>query len=185
MTIGRAVLIKLISIYRAMDYSLSRIEIQKLCYFAQEAGEALSLNYSKNQYGPYANNLRHVLDRIEGHFIKGVGDNDMAQPQIVLVPGALEEADDFLEAHAGSKEHIERVADLIAGYETPYGMELLSTVHWVVAKDRRAQNKNEAVDAVYNWTEDKPDWNKRKRTLMKEPHIWMAWERLYEKNWLR
>ncbi|NCC23089.1 MAG: Appr-1-p processing protein [Alphaproteobacteria bacterium] len=184
MTIGRAVLIKLLSIYREMDYSLSRIEIQKLCYFAQEAGESLRLNYAKNQYGPYADNLRHVLDKIEGHFTKGAGDNDMAVPQIVLMPGALEEAETFLSNHPESAKRIQMVADLIEGFETPYGMELLSTVHWVAVKDKKAANRKEAAEAVYSWKEDKPDWNERKKALMKEPHIAMAWDRLEAKGWL-
>ncbi len=184
MTIGRAVLIKLLSIYGEMDYSLSKIEVQKLCYFAQEAGEALRLNYSKNQYGPYADNLRHVLDRIEGHFIKGVGDNDTSVPQITLVPNALKEAEKFLGDQPESAKHIQNVADLIEGFETPYGMELLSTVHWVVVKDRKANQRDEAVQAVYSWKEDQPEWNERKKALMKERHILMAWDRLQEKGWL-
>lgn len=184
MTIGRAVLIRLLSIYREMDYSLSRIEVQKLCYFAQEAGEALRLNYAKNKYGPYADNLRHVLDKIEGHFIKGVGDNDMAVPQIVLMPGALEDAETFLADHPESVKRIQTVADLIEGFETPYGMELLSTVHWVIVKDKKGHSRDEAVQAVHRWKEDQPEWNERKKALMKESHIFMAWDRLEEKGWL-
>jgi hypothetical protein len=38
-------------------------------YFMQEAGEPLRLQYVKHHYGPYAENLRHVLNAVEGHLI--------------------------------------------------------------------------------------------------------------------
>ena len=44
-----------------MDPFVTLIEIHKLMYFMQEAGEPLRLNYAKHHYGPYADNLRHVL----------------------------------------------------------------------------------------------------------------------------
>ena len=36
----------------------------------QEEGEPLRLNYIKHHYGPYADNLRHALTKIEGHLGK-------------------------------------------------------------------------------------------------------------------
>ena len=38
------------------------------------------------------------------------------------------------------------VADLIAGFETPYGMELLATVHWI-ADHEGAKDAAEAVES--------------------------------------
>lgn len=183
MTVGRAILVKLISLYREMDYSLSRIEVQKLMYFAQVSGQNLKLNYAKNQFGPYADNLRHVLNRIDGHFIEGVGDNDLAQPEIVLVDGALKEAEEYLKEFPDSEQRIEEVRELIEGFETPYGMELLSTVHWVVVNDTNTVDADKAVKAVYNWDEDHKDWNLRKQSMMREEHIKIAWNHLNTKGW--
>jgi O-acetyl-ADP-ribose deacetylase (regulator of RNase III) len=186
MTLGRAILIKLLSVYRELDYSLSKIEIQKLCYFSRESGEIAfnKLNYEKNQYGPYANNLRFALNDMEGHYIQGVGDNDTAMPQIALMSGALEEAEKFLINFPENNQRIQDVASLIEGFETPYGMELLSTVHWVVVKDGIGNNSDKVVQGVYSWNLDKPEWNERKKTLMPEPHIFMALNRLKEKGWI-
>ena len=76
MTNSRASLLGLMRRYLAalMDPFVSLLEIHKLMYFMQEAGEDLDLRYSKALYGPYAENLRHLLNRIEGHFITGYGD---------------------------------------------------------------------------------------------------------------
>ncbi|MCO6433648.1 type II toxin-antitoxin system antitoxin DNA ADP-ribosyl glycohydrolase DarG, partial [Nitrosomonas nitrosa] len=73
MTAGRAVLIELLQRYLAglLDPTISLLEVHKLLYFMQEAGQPLRLKYQKAHYGPYAENLRHVLNAIEGHFISG------------------------------------------------------------------------------------------------------------------
>ena len=55
-----------------MDTSISLLEIHKLMYFLQVAGEPLKLRYVKAPYGPYAENLRHVLQAVNGHLIDGL-----------------------------------------------------------------------------------------------------------------
>src|ERR1700677_1149664 len=69
MTPGRAALVGLIRSYLTgmMDTSISLLEIHKLMYFLQVAGEPLKLQYVKAPYGPYAENLRHVLQAVNGH----------------------------------------------------------------------------------------------------------------------
>jgi uncharacterized protein YwgA len=133
MTVGRAALLGLMRRYleAVMDPFVSLLEVHKLMYFMQEAGEDLSLRYQKATYGPYAENLRHVLSHIEGHFITGYGDAaDHPEKQIQLNLAAAEQAEDFLLGHPLTCDRFTRVAQLIEGFETAFGMELLSTVHW-------------------------------------------------------
>jgi O-acetyl-ADP-ribose deacetylase (regulator of RNase III) len=177
MTIARALFVKLIEAYAEPGYSLSLLEIQKLAYFLQEAGQPLRLNYVKHYYGPYAENLNHVLQRIEGHFIRGYGDRSQ-DAAITLEPSAAQEADDFLTTQAEAKERIERVSDLIAGFETPYGMELLASVHWVATKDDpRAGDAVAAIESICRWSP-------RKCRLFEPAHVRVAWERLQSKAML-
>src|SRR5437773_1330054 len=71
------------------DYLLSLLEVQKLAYFLQQAGENLRLDFAKGPYGPYADKLRHVLNNIEGHYILGIGDaNNKPQTPIALAEGS-------------------------------------------------------------------------------------------------
>jgi len=72
MTRAYVLLIRLLELYGIPGYELTKLEIQKLAYFLQEAGEPLKLPYVKHLYGPYATNLNHVLKHIEGHYIRGV-----------------------------------------------------------------------------------------------------------------
>lgn len=73
----------------------SLVEVQKLLYFMQAAGQPLRLNFVKGRYGPYADNLRHVLATVEGHYLIGYGDGSSpvldAEP-IKVLPGADEMA---------------------------------------------------------------------------------------------
>ena len=178
MTVGRAALIELMARYQQQGYQHSLLEIQKLMYFMQAAGEPLRLKYTKHIYGPYAENLNHVLQRIEGHFIRGYGDrSSKAQSaQIELLPNAVEQANEFLELNPEAKERIENVAQLIKGFESPYGVELLSTVHWV-AKNADIENTADVVTKVYQW-------NERKRHLMKTKHIEKAYNTLQQQAWI-
>ncbi len=178
MTPGRAALLGLMRRYLAavMDPFVSLLEIHKLMYFMQEAGEQLRLRFTKGHYGPYADNLRHVLSAIEGHFISGYGDaEDEPEKQIELNVEASEQAERFLQSHPDTKARFGRVVELIDGFETPYGMELLATVHWV-ARHESALGADEAVAKFYSW-------NERKR-MFREQHIRIAWEALRKAGWL-
>jgi O-acetyl-ADP-ribose deacetylase (regulator of RNase III) len=178
LTVARAALIGLMRRYLAavMDPFVSLLEIHKLMYFMQEAGEPLKLKVSKGRYGPYAENLRHVLIQLEGHYISGYGDaEDNPDKQIELKPGAADKAEELLSGSVQTRERFERVANLIEGFETPFGMELLSTVHWVARKES-AQGPDEAIKKTYAWSS-------RKR-MFTEEQIRIAWRVLHEKHWL-
>lgn len=174
MTVGRAALLGLMRRYLAavMDPTITLLEVHKLMYFMQEAGEPLRLRYQKAPYGPYADNLRHVLNHIEGHFISGYGDaGDIPDKPLELKPHASEQAEVFLTQHEATRQRFDQVAALIKGFETTFGMELLSTVHWVATREQ-ATTAKDAVAKVHAW-------NQRKR-MFTPRHIQLAWERLHQ-----
>ena len=178
MTPARALFIELMHQYGALSYRRTLLEIQKLGYFLQEAGENLRLRYEAGLYGPYAANLNKVLERIEGHFIRGYGDSQKPDTDIELQPGVVDEAEAVLGKHPQSMARLKRVAELIKGFETPYGMELLSSVHWVCTHDSpRATTADTAVRAVHKW-------NDRKREMFRGDHVRVAYDRLRELSWI-
>ena len=177
MTRARALLISLPELYGIAGYRLSRLEIQKLAYFLQMAGEPLKLQYVKDKYGPYANNLNHVLQKLEGHYIRGYGDKS-EDAEIYVLPEGRKSAQKFLEKVAEAKNRLDRVRDLIEGFETPHSIELLATVHWVVEKEdfEAARDCERAIALVQEWSD-------RKRKQFKPQQIRKAWERLRDRNW--
>lgn len=178
MTTGRAALVELMRRYLGglLDPFVTLLELHKLMYFLQEAGEPLRLKFAKGPYGPYAENLRHVLNAIEGHLVSGYADGgDAPDKQLQLVPGALEDADAFLREQKDTQSRLARVSDLVEGFESPFGLELLSTVHWIANKEL-VQSPNDVVAQVYAWNDRKKQFTPRQ--------IELAVDVLTRKRWI-
>jgi O-acetyl-ADP-ribose deacetylase (regulator of RNase III) len=184
MNLVRASVIKIMGRYPILGYELTLLEANKLLYFLQEAGQtALKLNFEKNRYGPYADNLRHLLISFEGQYTTGLSQGS-TQPQtpITLKEDAIIEAEKYLEinrnSHPDEEKLISRVLELIDGFESPYGMELLSTVHWTIKHDHFEPTNIEGIIRHIH------RWNSRKKKIMKPEHIKMALKRLESTGWV-
>jgi O-acetyl-ADP-ribose deacetylase (regulator of RNase III) len=177
MSTGRATLVTLMDRYLSglLDPFITLIELQKLMYFMQEAGQPLRLSYRKHIYGPYADNLRHVLNDIEGHLVSGYADGgDTPNKQIELVPGAIEDATSFIAADNEAQERFERVSELVQGFESPYGLELLATVHWLV-RHEGVTSREDVIEQTHRWNERKKRFTPRQ--------IGLAFDHLVSRGW--
>lgn len=179
MTAGRAALLGLMNRYLIglMDPFVSLLEIHKLLYFLQEADESLNLNFKKGLYGPYAENLHHLLIAIDGYYTSGYGEGgDSPSKPIFIVPGALKEAEVFLNNHSETLSRFDRVTDLVQGFETPFGLELLATVHWVATREVHPVDLTAIERMTYTWSERKKQFSLRQ--------IHLAVDSLHTKGWL-
>lgn len=178
MTPGRAALVVLMNRYLAalMDPTITLLEVHKLTYFLQAAGQPMRLHFNKASHGPYAENLRHVLRAIEGHLVSGYADGgDAPGKQLTLIVGAVRDAEAYIADDPDIRGHFDRVACLIDGFETPFGLELLSTVHWVVCREH-ATRDDEIERAVRAWGPQKQ--------VFTSTQIAIATERLRSEGWL-
>lgn len=113
---------------------------------------------------------------LESHLISGYADGgDAPTKQLHLVPGALEGAVAFLQHHAETERRFEKVSGLVEGFESPFGLELLATVHWIV--------KNETVRTVEDLISKIYAWNERKKQFT-PCQINLALDVLTSKGWL-
>ena len=177
MTEGRAALVGLMDRYLRglLDPFVTLLEVHKLMYFMQAAGEPLKLKYTKGPYGPYAENLRHVLKAIEGHLVSGYADGgDMPDKQLQLVPGALEDAHAFLKNKAKTQSRFAKVSDLVEGFESPFGLELLSTVHWIASKEQ-VRTVDDIVTRTYDWNDKKKQFSQRQIALVVDVLSQQGW----------
>ena len=176
LTIARALFLRLMDLYQIPDYQMTLVEVQKLAYFLQAAGEPLRLQFTKAAYGPYADNLNQVLRRLEGHYLHGATDT---KPGTVLwlADGASAEAAQFLENETEATARLSKVARLIEGFETPYGLELLATVHWVATEAGDGIDAEECIRKVHGW-------NERKAAVLGREHIRVALGRLRDEGFL-
>ena len=111
MTEGQAALVGLMDRYLngLLEPFITLLEVHKLLYFMQIAGQPLNLRFRAGPYGPYAENLRHVLNKVEGHFISGYADGgDAPDKQLQLVPGAIDAASGVLRSACETRERFDR-----------------------------------------------------------------------------
>lgn len=188
MTWGRATLVRLIEAYAASraatepwsgGQGASALEIQKLMYFASLIAPSLGLGFKQGRYGPYSEQVRHLVQDMEGTFLRGYGDG--ASPVLKLEPiGPTREGSEQAEAfdasrsYAISRDIVEPTMRLLEGYEGPYELELLASVHWVRVRHDRPNDP----DAI---TADVRKWSERKGRLFTRNHVERTIERLDER----
>lgn len=176
LTLSRAALIELINRYlqSMLDPFITLLEIHKLMYFLQESGQNLRLNYKKALYGPYAQNLRPVLNLLEKYYIEGYDGEDAPDKHITLLPGAIKDAHLLLEKDLDLLNKINKVSELVGGFETPFGLELLATVHWLMSKENKTE-LNDLISAVYSWNVKKQKFSKKQIEIAYNVLIQQAW----------
>ena len=92
-----------------------------------------------------------------------------------MAPGAVESAESFLAEHERTREHFDEVARLVEGFETPFGLELLASAHWVMAKEG-ATNEEKVIEAIYKWSPRKQQFSREQ--------IEIAVQRLRSADWV-
>jgi O-acetyl-ADP-ribose deacetylase (regulator of RNase III) len=181
LTPGRATLLRAVESYleqaRALEprEGVTTLEIQKLAYFLQTFGEPLRLSFVRGRYGPYAEGLNHVLDLLEGHYLVGFGDRSARVEElrpIHLTEGTSEAVTAwFASSPQPVPAAIGRLAELVRGFESPYSLELLATVHYAAQTAPPTHHLDELIERVRAWSG-------RKARLFTPSHVSTAYDRL-------
>lgn len=145
LTPARALIAELVRRYWVLGMECSLLEIQKLAWFLERAIERLSaddnplkMKVEPHIYGPYTNRLAKVLDDLDGSYLhcdKRISD---ASPLDVIWFNDTRKV--YLQTYLNTEARaylpaLEYTAKLIDGFESPFGMELLSTVDWLLHKE--------------------------------------------------
>ncbi|MEU4556775.1 macro domain-containing protein [Actinoplanes sp. NPDC023936] len=180
LTTNRALLLTAIARYldraatHEMREGISELEIQKLAYFLQLLGRPLRLDFVRGRYGPYSVGLSRVLDTLEGHYLSGIGDRSAAVSDLSpvnLTPGSAAAAETVLDDHPQDRDVLAKLASLVDGFETPYSLELLATVHY-------AANLGTATSDATVLAERVNRWSIRKARMFTDRHLRLAAEHL-------
>lgn len=173
LTPTRAMLLYLFNEYEKVDDSLNLLATQKLAYFLQRFGEPLKLNYMKGWYGPYAPILNKVLQTMNGTFLKYPTQQDSPDTRIrIMETTPARVAVKFEELTPEQKARIALTRQFIEGFETPFSLELLATVDWIIQHNEQATLAS-IQDEINNWT-------KRKSEIIKPYHVKVAYGQLIE-----
>lgn len=172
MTYPRAILLKALSdLERYFDGSFDRISLQKIAYFLQALGVDFKLQFSRNLHGPYSETLKLAYVAMERRgmisgFLSG-------ERQSHVTPSGCAVANEFLDQfETTANDTIDRLSKLVQGYESPYGLELLSSVHWLA--------HHEGHFPVEKIIQEMLGWSEAKRNKFSEDAIRTAYDRLKE-----
>jgi O-acetyl-ADP-ribose deacetylase (regulator of RNase III) len=186
LTPARALIAELVRRYSILGMECSLLEVQKLAWFLERAVERLApdnpldLRFIANKYGPYADRLRHLLNGLDGSYLhcqKRISD---AGPQDII--WFDEQRKDFLQAYLKSAEArpyieaLEYTTRIIDGFESPFGMELLGTVDWLLEKGCEPSVKEVRL-ALERWPSDAASVE-RKTRMFDDRDIRIALDRL-------
>ena len=173
----RAIVLNGLLRYKQLGYDLTLLEIQKIVYLLQRLGLQFdkNLQFERHMYGPYARNLHHALNDLDGHYLTGMKQNE-AKPFDVLQinPEKIGQIRDYIKENCTPEQQQaqQTLHDLISGFESPLGMELLATIDMILAEQPETRyNVKQLQQAV-------TDWNQRKAALMKPEYIAITVDRL-------
>lgn len=186
LTPARALIAELIRRYWILGMECSLLEIQKLAWFLQRVIEQvdikneLNLKFEANFYGPYANNLMHLLNALDGSYLQS--DKRIPDCDPLDVIWFNEQERDKVIAYLNSEAKaylpaLEKATAIIDGFESPYGMELLSTVDWLLVQESCKPDLESVRGGIRNWPAGSK-WAERKNHLFDDKSIQLAIDRL-------
>ena len=171
LTLARTMFLTALNHYLRLGYSINLLVAQKTAYFLQILGEPLNLVFEKGFYGPYAQKLNHLLKRINGSYVLYDEKQNNPDVEIRLNPAFFDRVKNSQSSlTAEQKKRLEKLSDLIEGYESPYGMELLATVSFIL-ESNPDYSADQVQSVIHNWT-------KRKKEIMKPSHIVKAYNQI-------
>lgn len=172
LTAARAILLHLLDRYRILGYDINLLVAQKMTYLMQRFGEPMKLQFVRGPYGPYAHNLNFLLQKLNGAFLWYKEEDNKPTTTVKLEGSKLNEVEHFIHEQATEEQRhrMDKVLELIKGLETPYGLELLSTVDFVIHQTGK-RDVNLIQEEIHKWTD-------RKKELMKPQHIKLVHGRL-------
>lgn len=187
LTPARALVAELVRRYGVLGLDCTNLEIQKLAYFLQLSIKALGvkdpldLRFQPSKYGPYAERLRHLLNALDGSYLHSEKRLSDASPfdQIWFDDSRKRKVEEYLRT-ATSRPYLPALSateKLIDGYESPLGMELLSTVSWLLYEQEYPAELQSIREGLAKWPGGE-EAVRRKQKIFDDRLLQLALDRL-------
>ncbi|WP_316846532.1 macro domain-containing protein [Pedobacter psychrodurus] len=174
LTPAKAILLYAMFYYDSLGENTSLFIANKLAYFLQRLGEGnfKRLKFQALHYGPYSVQVEHMVQAMNGKFIRGLEQNELkAFEPFELQYTRLAEVSDFVKRELTSDQQniIKQLVKLLDGFQSALSIEILASLDFV-KKENPGISKEEAAVSV--------KWSERKKKLFKDKYIDIAWEHL-------
>lgn len=188
LTPARALVAEMVRRYSVLGMGCTTLEVQKLAWFLHRAFKALGTNdplrlrFSANKYGPYSDQLRHLLDAMDGSYLHS--EHRLSEASHFDLISFSSEHREMVAAFLGSaaREYVpalDATTRYIDGFESPLGMELLSTVDWLVVHEGCEPEEGSVRHALGAWPGGRAA-GERKQRLFDDRMIELALDRVRE-----
>lgn len=169
LTAARAMLLYALFRYEQSGEIANVFAANKIAYFLQESGEPMRLHFVPHHFGPYDQRVEKVLYALNGTYLTGL-EQMSAKPfePLQLNYDKAGEVREYVERKLSDKqrERLNSVFELIAGFESTLALEVLSSIHFLLAKDQSMSTRD--------LLENVRSWNERKKALIKEEYVNIA-----------
>jgi O-acetyl-ADP-ribose deacetylase (regulator of RNase III) len=161
LTAPRALVAEMVRRYSIIGIECTLLEIQKLGYFLERCvlqfglDNDLKFKFSANKFGPYSENMKHLLNGLDGSYLHCDKRLSDAGPfEVINFDDSKRELVSAFLTTAEAKPYrpaLEATTEIIDGLESPFGLELLATVDWLVHHDGVEPTAHGVRDALGKW----------------------------------
>jgi O-acetyl-ADP-ribose deacetylase (regulator of RNase III) len=187
LTPARVLIAEMIRRYWVLGIECTYLEVQKLGWFLERTIHSLGiedpmqLHFTADKYGPYSERLRHLLNALDGTYLHCDKRLSDAGPADTIWPDETRRkyVDLFLRQDTSKPLNrvLDETAELIDGFESPLGMELLSTVDWLIHREHAEPNIAGIREGLQKWPAGDAA-AKRKLNLFDDRLLTLALDRL-------
>lgn len=173
LTPARASLLYLLFFYESLGESSSLFSANKLAYFLQRMGQNLRLKFERHHYGPYSQQVEHVLYALNGVYLKGLEQRQAkAFEPLLLNYEKFEEVSSYINKNlsAEEKQRIAQLTELLDGFQSELSLEILASVDYILG-EYPSYSEGQVFTAIQQWSE-------RKSKLIKEEYVAIAYNHL-------
>lgn len=161
LTVARALIAESVRRYSVLGIECTLLEIQKLAWFLSRAihrqglPDVLDLRFQADRFGPFSPRLNHLLNALDGSYLHSDKRVSDAGPMdtIAFVDSKTEAVALFFKS-GEAKPYGPVIAEtdaLIDGFQSPLGMELLSTVDWLMEREGCAPDLSSIREGINKW----------------------------------
>ena len=191
LTPARALVAEMVRRYCLLGIDCSILEVQKLAWFIERGvkrskiNDPLKFEFVADKFGPYSHKLSKLLDALDGSYLHC--DKRLADAEPLDLIWFNYSKKDHVNAYLYSGEGkayagvLEWASSTIDGFESPFGMELLATVDWLLEEDNAEPTVDGIMDGLKHWMGDKTA-SQRKLSIFYERLIRIALHQLDKAN---
>ena len=133
----------------------------------------MRLTFVPYHYGPYAQQIEHVLYALNGVYLKGFEQKEAkAFEPLLLNYEKLEEVKSYIdkELNPEQKNRLQKLVNLIDGFQSELSLEILASVDFILSK-KPDLTQDEVLAEIQTWS-------KRKSQLIKKEYVDIAYSHL-------